>query len=138
MSCTVGGATSTTPASEVEGTKPPSETQSPTEGVKESYDAGKESLKEMDNFLQQAEDAQPGDDPNIQQAREDLKEVDKAMDDVFNSTTELEQAQKGGDPAEIEDKFLAANEAQADFAEKYEQLSTSMEKVTGSKLPPLE
>lgn len=137
MSCTVGGSTSTPPPSEVEKTNPSSEKTGSNDPVKESYDAGKESIKAMDDVLQQAEDAQPGDDPNIQEAREDLKEVDKGMDDVFNSTKELEEAHKGGDPAEIEEKFLAANEAQADFAEKYEKLSSSMEKA-GFPIPPLE
>lgn len=137
MSCTVGRPTGTPPPSEVDGAKAASETKSPTDSVKESYDAGKESLKAMDDVLQQAEDAQPGDDPNIQQARKDLKEVDKGMDEVFNSTKELEEAHKGGDPNEIEEKFLAANEAQANFAEKYEKLRASME-TAGFQIPPLE
>lgn len=137
MSCTVSGSTSTPPPSEVEKTNPANETKSPTDSVKESYDAGKESIKAMDDALQQAEDAQPGDDPNIQKAREELKDVDEGMDKVFNSTKELEEAHKGGDPSEIEEKFLEANEAQADFAGQYQEMSEAMEKA-GFKIPPLE
>jgi hypothetical protein len=137
MSCNVGGATHTPPASEVEKTNPTSDKTGANDPVKETYDAGKESIKAMDDVLQQAEDAQPGDDPNIQKAREELKDVDEGMDEVFNSTKELEEAHKSGDPAEIEEKFLAANEAQADFADQYQEMSEAMEKV-GFKIPPLE
>jgi hypothetical protein len=88
----------------------------------------------MDDALQQAEDAQPGDDPNIQKAREELKDVDEGMDKVFNSTKELEEAHKSGDPSQIEEKFLAANKAQADFADQYQEMSEAMEKA-GFKIP---
>jgi hypothetical protein len=136
MSCTVSKSNSAPPTSEVDGAKPPSETGGSTEAVQESYTAGKDSIKAMDDALQQAEDAQPGNDPNIQKAREELKDVDEGMDKVFNSTKELEEAHKGGDPAAIEEKFLAANEAQADFAEQYQEMSGAMEKA-GFKIPPL-
>jgi hypothetical protein len=137
MSCTVSRSDSTPPPSEVEGTTPPGETGGSTQAVQESYTAGKESIKAMDDSLQQAEGAQPGDDPDIQKAREELKDVDEGMDKVFNSTKELEEAHKSGDPSQIEEKFLAANKAQADFADQYQEMSEAMEKA-GFKIPPLE
>jgi hypothetical protein len=109
-----------------------------TESLKPAYDEAKASIKAMDDFLQQAENAQPGADPNIQKARADIKELDGALDKVFNSTVALEKAKQGGDPNEIVEKYMDAIDAQMDFNEKYQKASDSMEKATGFKLPALE
>lgn len=135
MSLTVDASTNTNLS--VQEKKSDTETQSLSESLKPSRDEAKASLKQMEQFLKQAEDAEPGKDKNIQKARDDLKEVGDALNDVWKSTKDLEKAQKGGDPAEIEEKLNAAVDSQEKFVEKYDQLSQSMEKATGAKLPPL-
>ena len=91
----------------------------------------------MDDVLKQAQEQDPG-NKDIQKARDDLKELDGSVDDVFNTTNALEEAKKGGNQEEIEDKFNDAMDAQMNFGEKYQQASDSLEKLTGQPLPPLE
>lgn len=136
MSCTVEGSPYTAPPLPVEETKPVEGTKSTPEERKASYDDTKASIKGMDNVLAQGEAADPGNE-DIKKARADLKKLDGAVDDVYNSTEALEKAKEGGNPEEIQEKFNASLDAQFNFGEKYEQASASLEKITGVPLPPL-
>ena len=137
MSCGgVEASTYTQPPPPVEEPKPVEGGKSTPEERKASYDETKASIKGMDDVLAEGEKADPG-NPDIKKARADLKELDSAVDDVYNTTEALEQAKEGGNPEEIEEKFNAAMDAQMNFGEKYQQSSDSLEKITGVPLPPL-
>jgi len=136
MSCTVEKSANAAPASSVEGTNEADDAQRAAEERQASYEETKQALQAMDEALQQAQAADPG-NPDIKKARKDLKKLDKAVDDVFDTTEALEEAKKGGDPAEIEDALNDAIDAQMNFGEQYERASASQENVTGVPLPPL-
>lgn len=91
----------------------------------------------MDDVLKEAQ----GKDPNnkdIQKARDDLKDLDKSVDDVHKTTEALYKAADGGKPEEIEKAFNEAMDAQMKFGDNYQKASNSLEKLTGQPLPPLE
>ncbi len=137
MAISVDGASRTSSASEVQ---PPQETnnqQRVEEQIRPGYEESKNQLKGMDDVLAKAEKEDPS-NPQIKQARSDLKDLDKATDDVFNSTMNLAKAKDGGDPEAVEKAQGESFDAQQNFGEKYDKLSGSLEALTGQPLPPLQ
>lgn len=137
MSMTIDGARGSSATSAVEGTKPTENTGSTPEERKAIYEETKQGIKEMDDVLKQAQEADPN-NKDIQKARDDLKELDKSVDDVHKTTEALYKAAEGGNPDEIEKAFNDAIDAQMKFGENYQNASDSLEKLTGQPLPPLE
>jgi hypothetical protein len=137
MSCTVNRSGGSQPTSEVQETKPTENAGGTPEERKASYEETKASIKGMDDVLKQAQEADPN-NKDIQKARDDLKELDKSVDDVYNTTEALAKANEGGNQEEIENAYNDAIDAQMKFGENYQNASDSLEKLTGQPLPPLE
>lgn len=137
MSMTVARAGGTQATSPVGGAQPAENTGSTPEGRKASYEETKESIKGLDDVLKQAQERDPG-NKDIQKARNDLKDLDKSADDVYKTTEALAKTKQGGNQEEIEKAFNDSIDAQMKFGDNYQKASDSLEKVTGSPLPPLQ
>ena len=137
MAISVDGASRTSSTLGVERPQDTGNEQKVEEQVRPGYEKSKEELKGMDDLLAKEEQKDPG-NQKIKDARADLKELDKATDDVFNSTLNLAKAKDGGDPEAIEKAQGASFDAQQNFGEKYDKLSGSLEALTGQPLPPLQ